>query len=706
MTNDLTCVELFAGAGGASLGLHRAGFTSLLAAEWEPDACEAHRQANFGPVWEGDVREIDSELDLKKPPTLLWASPPCQAFSSAGRRLGAPDERNGWPWTLDIIDKMEAKGVKPTWVICENVPGLTFHRADCPRDEEEDPTDCPGCYWERWIIPEFTKRYAWCDTGMLDAADFGVPQRRRRIFVIAGPQPLEWPTGTHSYEALLYDKWVTRKYWERHHLQPPKRGPNVTESKDIGVKLLNQGPDEGVKPWRTVRDALGLGFPIRHQSPSCFPIQHLPDETAPAVSIKGTLYAESEVQEDPAYNPHYREGRQTRFIERNSGQRGPTERSVDQPSPTVQGGSCQGSFDRLQVEDVQLVEQGLRRKQGVDEPAPTLRAGGQEDHAGKMAGGKPHYLEGDILTHPEAEFASQGTEDPKHPSKSVDEPATGIRAGGDGHSPPNYWVQTPEDVVLHRQRGASTPGKPRRDHPIDEPSPTVDAGAARCGSALEWKVAKGTQDATPDDPAPTVRAGGNVDASGKLGGGAPPYLTAPTKDEDTGDNVFSMFGEKDEEEQETMGGHPVTRSRTGRPRIEYTLKKAPENPRGPSDLVRRHEVTEPDLPSTSIRTGKPEYANSGSTQPELVDTPSRAVSATEAKGCSAIPQKRNRALDDLFLSTGHRPLTVEECAILQGFPEGYPFSGTSTSKYRQVGNAVAPPVAEALGRAIRDVEES
>jgi site-specific DNA-cytosine methylase len=736
MPDHPTCIELFAGAGGASLGLHRAGFRSLLAAEWDADACTTHREAALGPVWEGDVRELDTELNLKEAPTLMWASPPCQAFSSAGNRLGALDERNGWPWTLDIIDKMAARGVKPTWIICENVPGLTFHRADCTRDEDSDPTDCPGCYWEKWIIPEFGKRYAWHGTTILDAADFGVPQRRRRVFLVCGPRPLSWPDVTHSFERLVYDKWVSGDYWKTHGLQPPGRGPSPAERKAMGVKMAFRGPDPGVQPWATVRDALGLGAAIRTEAVGA--VSRTVDDAAPTVPTSMNIYTAP--REGETRTSDFGIRTETRFLERNSGQRGPSERSMDIPAPTVQGGSACGSYDRLQVEEVRLVDQGLRRSQGLDEPAPTVRAGGGHDHTGKLAGGKPHYLEGlrehpadgetssstknlrfyernsgnrglteksvdepspsviagshrdnglrieELLEHPDAEFASQGTADPKHPAKSVDEPATAIRAGGDGHSSPNFWVQAPQEVflrqestasvartvdepshpvatsgmiyvhgddpgtraqkqegevVIHRQRGKNTPGKPRRDHPLDEPSPTVEGGEARCGPRLEWRI-KGTQDATPDDPSPTVRAGGNVDATGKLGGGAPPYLADPEEDtpEDDDCDVFGMFGVEDEPEPHKHLG------------------------------------------------------------PGLVDEPCRAVSATEAKGCSAIPEKRNRASDDLYLSTGRRRLTIEECAILQGFPVDYPFQGTSTSRYRQVGNAVAPPVAEALGKAL------
>ena len=60
----------------------------------------------------------------------------------------------------------------------------------------------------------------------------------------------------------------------------------------------------------------------------------------------------------------------------------------------------------------------------------------------------------------------------------------------------------------------------------------------------------------------------------------------------------------------------------------------------------------------------------------------------------------DRASDALYLATGRRRLTVEECSTLQGFPVGHPFQGTKSAQYRQVGNAVPPKLAEVVGRQI------
>jgi len=211
-----TCVELFAGAGGAALGLHRVGFEHLALCEWDKDACATLRAAGLGPVLEGDVREQDWD-QFRGQVDMLWSSFPCQAFSTAGKRDGANDERNMWPATMDTVDDCS-----PAWFIAENVPGLTYHRTECEQDPSSSPLDCPGCYFERIILMDLADRFDWVEVWKLDAADFGVPQHRRRIFMVAGPHYVKRPIATHC---------------------------------DPRLRLLTV---TGMSPWVSVADALGF----------------------------------------------------------------------------------------------------------------------------------------------------------------------------------------------------------------------------------------------------------------------------------------------------------------------------------------------------------------------------------------------------------------------------------------------------------------
>lgn len=188
----LTTLELFAGAGGAALGLKAAGCDALACVEYDTHACATLQAAGF-PVVQADLRTW-SFPEMGEQPELLWSSFPCQAFSQAGRRKGAEDDRNGWPWTLRIIDETE-----PTWFVAENVRGLTMHK----KKRCGDPNGCPGCYLEKVILPDLRKRYPYVEAQVLNAADFGVPQHRRRLIIVAGPRPIKWPTPTHGPKGTL-----------------------------------------------------------------------------------------------------------------------------------------------------------------------------------------------------------------------------------------------------------------------------------------------------------------------------------------------------------------------------------------------------------------------------------------------------------------------------------------------------------------------
>ena len=198
----MTVLELFAGAGGAYLGLRAAGLRCLSAVEWDASAATALRAAG-APALRADVRDLDAiEAALGgERPDGVWASFPCQCWSAAGKRLGALDERNGWPWVVDAIGRFA-----PRWVLCENVEGLTHHRSGCRgRGGQEglfrrldDPMGCPGCYLERVILPDLRRRFAHAGCFVRDAADFGVPQHRRRLILWAGPSPLAVPAGSYG----------------------------------------------------------------------------------------------------------------------------------------------------------------------------------------------------------------------------------------------------------------------------------------------------------------------------------------------------------------------------------------------------------------------------------------------------------------------------------------------------------------------------
>ena len=209
-------VELFAGGGGAALGLEDAGLEHLACIENDPDACETLRAAGL-PCVEGDVRDPDLYESEWVGCDLLWSSFPCQAWSLAGKREGAKDERNGWPWTVDAIDCLE-----PEWFAAENVTGLLQHKGGCA-DRCLGPDECPRSYFDNVILEQLRERYPVVQYRVLNASSFGVPQHRRRVFIVAGPRAIDWPEPSH--------------------------GKPTSQGDLFGRSLL---------PWVTVREALGL----------------------------------------------------------------------------------------------------------------------------------------------------------------------------------------------------------------------------------------------------------------------------------------------------------------------------------------------------------------------------------------------------------------------------------------------------------------
>lgn len=197
-----TAIDIFAGAGGASLGLRRAGFRELAAVEYDAAACATLRAAlkadGHDPsiVIEGDVREVTGLPAAD----LWWASPPCQDFSTAGSVRGSDGDRNGWPWLLDSVDRSP----RPRTMIAENVRGLLMHREGCG-------DGCPRCYFDGWLLPELRKRWRCVSWRLLNAADYGVPQCRRRVIVVASDTPHRWPSPTHAEHPGLFGErpWVS-----------------------------------------------------------------------------------------------------------------------------------------------------------------------------------------------------------------------------------------------------------------------------------------------------------------------------------------------------------------------------------------------------------------------------------------------------------------------------------------------------------------
>jgi len=160
-----TIGSLFAGIGGFDLGFEKAGFTTVWQVEIDP-ICRAVLQARFPYARQiPDVRDCNAQnLD---PVDVITAGFPCQDVSAMGKRRGLAGERTGLFWEVcRIITEL-----RPEWLVLENVVGLlTSHDGQDFAAVVNALADCG--YVGLWRV--------------LDAAGFGVPQSRRRVFLVAG----------------------------------------------------------------------------------------------------------------------------------------------------------------------------------------------------------------------------------------------------------------------------------------------------------------------------------------------------------------------------------------------------------------------------------------------------------------------------------------------------------------------------------------
>jgi DNA (cytosine-5)-methyltransferase 1 len=190
----LTAIEICAGAGGQSLGLHLAGFEHTLAVELDGTAALtlrhnfARRGLDPGLVREGDVADetVWKPSDYRGKVSLLAGGVPCPPFSVAGKQLGAADERDLFAWAVRT-----AESVQPEAVLLENVRGLNDARF--------------GGYRQA-VIDEFTRMGYQADWRLIEARDFGVPQLRPRMILVAlRPEYVdyfEWPEAKRTEETV------------------------------------------------------------------------------------------------------------------------------------------------------------------------------------------------------------------------------------------------------------------------------------------------------------------------------------------------------------------------------------------------------------------------------------------------------------------------------------------------------------------------
>jgi DNA (cytosine-5)-methyltransferase 1 len=263
----LNSLELFSGAGGLAKGIEIAGANHAAFVEWNSDACKTLRH-NYCPevVYQTDIRCFDfkkfSGVDI------IAGGPPCQPFSMGGKAKGNHDERDMFPYAISAI-----RQIAPKAFIFENVKGLlrksfasyfnyiilqlTYPEINKKTDDWKDHLSelerihTKGGYEGLQYNVVFR---------LVNAANYGVPQKRERVIIVGIRNDLNvswsFPSETHSEDALLWTKYVTQGYWEKHSMRPSESELRLmnTQKKRLLDKYGLFPPS--LSPWLTVRDAI------------------------------------------------------------------------------------------------------------------------------------------------------------------------------------------------------------------------------------------------------------------------------------------------------------------------------------------------------------------------------------------------------------------------------------------------------------------
>ncbi len=266
----LTSVEICAGAGGQALGLEEAGFEHVAVVEIDPHACATLR-ANR-PLW--NVQEADLHTwdpTPYKDVDLLAGGVPCPPFSLAGKQLGADDDRDLFPRALELVDIL-----RPRAVMLENVRGLMDEKFAGYRSQ---------------IIERLAELGYRSDWKLLNASDFGVPQLRPRVILVAMRQDqgvFEWPEPEVSPrsvgEVLL--PYMAASGWEG--AQEWAAGASTIAPTLVGGSKKHGGPDLGPTRARRAWEALGVNGKTLAETPPQPGFDGLPRLTvAMAAAVQG-----------------------------------------------------------------------------------------------------------------------------------------------------------------------------------------------------------------------------------------------------------------------------------------------------------------------------------------------------------------------------------------------------------------------------------
>ena len=248
----LKAVEVCAGAGGQALGLEQAGFAHASLVDNDTACCRTLRFNR--PSWnviEGDLNSFDGTP--YQGADLFAGGLPCPPFSIAGKQLGDRDERNLFPAALRLISE-----IKPRAVMIENVRGFLGAVFEDYRDK---------------LKSQLSKMGYIADWRLLNASEFGVPQLRPRVVIVAiqknYSEEFDWPAvaphnprtvGAVLHDLIAANGWIGADRWRE---RADEIAPTI-----VGGSKKHGGPDLGPTRAKRAWAKLGVdGMGIANEAP-------------------------------------------------------------------------------------------------------------------------------------------------------------------------------------------------------------------------------------------------------------------------------------------------------------------------------------------------------------------------------------------------------------------------------------------------------
>lgn len=228
--NGLKVVSLFSGIGGLDLGFIYEGFEIIWANDFDKYSVKTYKENIDSNIHEGDLNEIYESIPEHD---VLIAGFPCQPFSMMGKKLGFDDERGTLFFTIEKIIKLHTK--KPKILVLENVKNLLTH-------------DNGKTYLRMKTI--LNDLGYMVHTKVIDAKDFGIPQTRRRVFLVCFlesefsdviseykfPNPIKLESKVQD----LLDEKVDKKYFLSYKILPTilsHGSGNYYSKSEIGLEI-------------------------------------------------------------------------------------------------------------------------------------------------------------------------------------------------------------------------------------------------------------------------------------------------------------------------------------------------------------------------------------------------------------------------------------------------------------------------------------